>query len=148
MKSGVQHLANHPGWKTYKTAKNRREKVALKRGGLIVDKDYSDETDVLDKTLNAAEKELMHLLLKNKPETVCAAFLQHIETHLLDELIYIRTGKAEFPPSADADLARIRHRYVQFKKHPWIRAGLCPVCKHHGDDCTGNKKLPYGMAHY
>lgn len=72
-------------------------------------------TDALDKALNAAEKELLPLLLHESASNTFADFLQAIHTHLKIELNYIRTGKGLDDPAGSPTLQALRERFLALK---------------------------------
>lgn len=105
-----------------------------------------EQTEMLDRALTAAERELLPLLVKKSASEVQELFQTHIQIHFGIELQYIKTGNGD--DFEGKSIKHLRHEYVQLKRHPFVQHGLCPVCKHNGEDCTGNKNFPYEMAHF
>lgn len=48
---------------------------------------------ILDKAIDAAEKQLIPLLSEQSSSDVYSAFLRHVHSHMTPELAYIKTGK-------------------------------------------------------
>jgi hypothetical protein len=86
-KSGVEYLAQHPGWKT-----PRKERDAL-RGPINAPTDEAllrglpdSDREFVDNALSAAESHLDNLLDKYSVEYVARFFEQQVRIHLREEL--------------------------------------------------------------
>ena len=75
-----------------------------------------DRGNILERALNAAERELIPLLLHESTSNTFADFLQHVHAHLKMELNFIRTGKGLDPVSPSVQ--KLRHQYVARKTAP------------------------------
>jgi hypothetical protein len=75
-----------------------------------------DRDDILDRALNAAERELIPLLVHESASNTFADFLQHVHAHLKIELNFIRTGKGlDVDPKDSPSVQELREQYVARK---------------------------------
>ena len=86
-KSGVEYLAQHPGWETPSTRKSRLRKV-MDTNPL---RQTDSELSVLDSACTATEEILRPLLKFYSAESVANAFKEHLQIHLLEELTNIES---------------------------------------------------------
>ena len=76
----------------------------------------ADQIDaILDAAVDAAETELIPMLLERSSSDVYSAFLQHIHSHMTQELAYIKNGKGLDVDPAGSAVQKLRDRFLELK---------------------------------
>jgi hypothetical protein len=97
-RSELHHSAKHSGLKSRKVVKRR-----------------SSATDELitacDKALNTAYRELFPVLRRMKPSDIAARLADHLKTHTLAELIFLKSGRNDGFVDSESPLRAMRHEF-------------------------------------